>query len=428
VPFESTAEILVDPGSAHVYEEGWQSWSPVGSYPSTATSPRPADHLRHTMGWRSGKALPHRGFQGEGVLAVFAAGHPIRIWYAPEPAREVASIRARALGDRVLVSADGPVVELTVDGTLDQALATVGDSLARTEVGSIPPGWCSWSCYFRSVTQEVVVENLRAAERLGLPLRIVQVDDGYEAGIGDWLEDDPRFGSLRDTAACIRAAGRRAGVWTAPFVVGANSSLAADHPEWLVGDAHAGWNWGQHLLVLDVTRPAAAAHVRRTYETLSSWGVDYFKLDFLYAGALDGHRHGDSSALDAYREGLRLVREGVGPRATLLGCGAPLLPSIGLVDAMRVGPDVLPEPAGDPPTAPPPDLHDAIARTRARSWTNGRLWVADPDCLVARPEILERDAWADHVESYGGSVFSGDRLEALDERGLELTRRVVTAD
>lgn len=35
---------------------------------------------------------------------------------------------------------------------------------------------------------------------------------------------------------------------------------------------------------------------------------------------------------------MRLIRAGAGPDAILLG-GGPLLPSIGLVDAMRIGPD-----------------------------------------------------------------------------------------
>jgi alpha-galactosidase len=56
---------------------------------------------------------------------------------------------------------------------------------------------------------------------------------------------------------------------------------------------------------------------------------------------------------------------------------------------------------------------------------NGRLWVNDPDCLVARPEIAEREALAMHLEGYAGVAFSGDRLARLDERGLALTRRVL---
>ena len=147
----------------------------------------------------------------------------------------------------------------------------------------------------------------------------------------------------------------------------------------------------------------------------------------MYAGALPGRRSEDGAPLAAYREGLRIIRRGAGEGATLIGCGAPLLPSIGLVDAMRVGPDVLPEPGrGDE------DIRGAIAKalqvTRARAWMNGRLWVSDPDCLVTRPEIPERETWASHVSSYGGLVVSSDRLDELDGRGLELTRSALSRE
>jgi alpha-galactosidase len=165
--------------------------------------------------------------------------------------------------------------------------------------------------------------------------------------------------------------------------------------------------------VLDVEQPDAREHLAHVYRTLAAWGFRYHKLDFLYAGALGG--------LDAYRDGLRLIRDAAGPEAILVGCGAPLLPSIGLVDAMRVGPDVLPE---DPDATP--DLAHVIRATRARSWMNGRLWVNDPDTLVVRPELAERESWAAHLAGYGGVAFSSDRLATLDERGLELTREVLS--
>jgi alpha-galactosidase len=423
--FEPIEEIRLDPALASVYEEGWQSWSPVGVHPLRATSARPPDRLRQTMGWRPGKELPRRGFQGEGILALHTPGDPVHVWYAPEPGREVPSIRLEADGDRALVEADGHVVKLSVDGTLDRALATVADRLGRSRMRAIPSGWCSWSCYFQHVTEVAALENLEAAERFALPVEIVQIDDGYESGIGDWLDEKPHFGSLRRVAASIRTAGKIPGIWTAPFLVGQRSRLAARHPEWLVGKADAGWNWNQHLLVLDVSHPAAAAHLQGVYETLATWGFGYYKLDFLYAGALDGRRHTGCTPLEAYREGLRLVRAAVGAEAILLGCGAPLLPSIGLVDAMRIGPDVLPEPTGDPSIAAGPDLAEVMQRTRARSWTHGRLWVADPDCLVVRAGIPDREAWASHVERLGGLAFSSDRLTTLDELGLDLTRRVL---
>jgi alpha-galactosidase len=89
-------------------------------------------------------------------------------------------------------------------------------------------------------------------------------------------------------------------------------------------------------------------------------------------------------------------------------------------DAMRIGPDVLPESPDEQPY-----FESLIRITGIRSWMNGRLWVNDPDCLVARPEIVEREALATYLEGYAGAAFSSDRLAALDARGLALTRRVL---
>jgi alpha-galactosidase len=420
VSFEAVAELVADPGDTAVYAEGWQTWSTAVVLRADATTPRPADARSHTMGWRPDAALPERGIQAEGILALAVPGAPVRAWFPPEPCIAVPSIRLQARGNRITVCADGPVEELALEERLDEALAQVGGRLSPGPAASIPPGWCSWSCYFGHVTEADVAENVRAAAALSLPVEIVQIDDGHETGIGDWLDSSPRFGSLRAAAQRISAAGLRPGVWTAPYLVGGLSALAAAHPDWLVDGADAGWNWHQPLRVLDVTHPAAAEHVSHVYRTLAGWGFDYYKLDFLYAGAIAGRRRADCSPIDAYREGLRLVRSAVGEGATLLGSGAPLLPSIGLVDAMRIGPDVLPEPpAGDP------DIAHVIRSTRARAWMHGRLWANDPDCLVARPELAEREAWARQLAGYGWLAFSSDRLSALDERGLELTRQVL---
>jgi alpha-galactosidase len=307
----------------------------------------------------------------------------------------------------------GEAEELTAPD-LESVLAAVGERLSPGPLRPIPPGWCSWSQYFHDVTAADVVENVDAALELELPVEIVQVDDGWEAGIGDWLDVAPRFGSLAGMVAHIEDAGMRPGIWLAPFLVGAHSRLAAEHPDWLVDGADAGWNWGQSLGVLDVSNAGAAEHLAHVLRTLVEWGFTYFKLDFLFAGALPG--------VDAYREGLRIIRDATGPEPILLGCGAPIFPSIGVFDAMRIGPDVLPEPPDESA-----DLAYVIRATAARAWMNGRLWVNDPDTLVARPEIAEREEWAAHLETYGGLAFSSDRLAGLDERGLELTRRVLSS-
>ena len=53
---------------------------------------------------------------------------------------------------------------------------------------------------------------------------------------------------------------------------------------------------------------------------------------------------------------------------------------------------------------------------------HARLWANDPDCLIVRQEVEQRERWAAHVEASSGLVFSSDALGALDRRGLALTR------
>ena len=337
---------------------------------------------------------------------------------------EVPTIRAHRDGGRVVVSSDGPVDVTEVDGGTADALVAFGEEwAARHGVGPIaaPPSvWCSWYRYFLDVTPADIEENLAAMDRLDLPVDVVQIDDGWQAGIGDWDAYSERFRTLPELVSRIKDRGRRAGIWVAPLTVGSGSRLAEEHPDWLVGDG--GRNWGQTLHGLDVTHPAAAARLQGGLRALRDLGVDYVKLDFLYTGALPGRRHEDVSPVAAYRHGLALVREALGEETYLLGSGAPLLPSVGLVDAMRVSGDVV-NPADE---GSHPDGLRGERAIRARAWQHGRFWVNDPDCLVARPDFELRRQWADLIERFGGLRSASDRIVDLDEWGLRTTRRLLS--
>lgn len=429
-PFRPIAEVVCDLRRTTVYEHGWQSWSPTGVYPARGTSPRPQREHWQATGYRPGKPGPATGFQGEGLIAVAAGdGAPVTAYYAPDPWREVTSIRVEAIDDRLLVAADGEVA--TLEGpTLHSALVAVADLLAeRGGVGplrSLGPGWCSWYCYWDEVTEENVLANLAALDRLDLDVPLVQVDDGHQAEIGDWLARSSRFGPLAELGGRIRDTGREAGIWTAPFLVGTRSRIAVEHPDWLVDDAVAlPQHWGQEVRVLDVTHPGAAEHLHGVYAALVEAGFTYHKIDFCYAGALAGGRHADASPLDAFAEGLRIIRAGTGDAATILGCGAPLLPSIGRVDAMRTSPDISPAVEPDDGDLSQPGQRAATLAGRARAWQHGRWWVADPDCLIARPEVEQREAWVSHLSAVGGLMVSSDPLDTLDAWGLEATRRLL---
>jgi alpha-galactosidase len=431
--FTDVAEVRVDPARARVHEHGWQSWTPTTTYALDERPHRARNQRQRVTSYRP-VPYPQDAFQGEGLLAVDPGdGGPVEVFAAPDGASEVPSIRAAARGGTVVVQADGLLEHRTDGGPggIGGALGRWADAYAA-RAGVRPPRpaptiWCSWYHYFTKVTEADVLENLDAMDELGLPVDVVQIDDGYEAEIGDWRTLSGRFESLDSLVGRIRDRGRRAGIWVAPFLVGARSTLHAEHPDWLVGGADGGFNWDQPLSVLDVTHPDAAAWLAGSMAAFRDAGIDFFKVDFLYAGAVAGDRHQDVTALAAYRQGIELLRAAVGPDAYLLGCGAPILPSVGLFDALRVSPDVAPtyEPASGDLSAP--SQRAAAMTGAARAFQHGRFWVNDPDCLLARPAIERREQWAAHVERYGGLRGSSDRLRDLDAWGLATTRRLLAS-
>lgn len=434
------AAVRVDRARAMVYAEGWQSWSPAGALPVT-TAPQPVTSPESlAIDCQYARAAPAGCFEGAGLLAVDPAdGGPVTVFGTQDAATRVPVIQARLHGEELVVSSDAPVT-ITPDpgpGGVPGALGRWADVFAARaaptlEFRAIPPVWCSWYQYYSGVTQADVLTNLAAMDALRVPVGVVQIDDGYEACPGDWLSPSGRFPDLPGLIARITGTGRRAGIWIAPMLLGRSSELFAAHPDWAVLDAvtgepvYAGTVCRDSCTALDLTHPDAARYLSTVLGTLRDWGVSYFKIDFCYAGAHEGTRYANMTGVEAYRHGLRLIRAAIGPDAVLVGCGAPILPSAGLVDAMRVGPDIAAdyEPSGGQPTLP--SQRNAARNVIARAWQHGRFWINDPDCLMLRPQVQRREEWASVVERYGGLRCCGDGLDQLDGWGLETTRRLLT--
>jgi alpha-galactosidase len=421
--FHEIAEIPLEP-DARIYTEGWQSWSATTWYRPGEPQHRPEHDWQHAMRFRPGTDLAEDAYQAEGLMVIDPGdGAPLHVLTGenpPERDEDIPTLRARIVDGAARISASAPVVSWTApDATAfadaaERLLALTGAAPGT----SAPRVWCTWYRYFEDLTADDVRENLAAIDELDLPIDVIQIDDGWSTGTGEGTRVRDAFGDLAALVDTIRAGGRRAGIWLAPFLTGARTTLATEHPDWLVGPA--GFNWGQDQAGLDLTHPGMQEYLVEVFSGLRDLGIDYFKLDFLYAGAIPGTRHRPLDGVQAYREGMRLIREAVGPDAFLVGCGAPLLPSIGLVDAMRVSPDTFHEGGEDGSTG----LRGQLS-LEARHWQNGRLWINDPDCLVARPSFALRDQWAEVVRSAGGLASFSDRLAELDDHGLRMVRELL---
>lgn len=430
--FAAITELEYDPLHARIYEHGWQSWSPSGWYGLTDEPPRPTAANHHVMAYRPGvdQLSGAAKFQGEGLLAVATGLDGAVHLIASTSPDVVPSIRCVVRDGRLVVTADGDVEVIeSAHGNPDRALADWADSFGArhgaVEPQVLGPAWCSWYAYWGRVSERDVMNDVRQFDTNQLSVDMVLLDEGYQAEIGDWLSPREDFGSTVRLASDIRADGRRAGIWVAPFLAGANSEVARRHPDWLVQDVNAGHNWGQDQLVLDVTHPGAAQYLRDVFTELCAQGYDHFKLDFIYAGAIEGRRNDAVDGITAYRQGLRLIREVVGPNRILHGCGAPILPSIGLVDCMRTSPDT--DPLVDPPSGDisQPGQRGARLTAVAREFLHSRWWVNDPDCLIVRPEIQDRVGWAAHVAAAPGLRTASDPIAALDQWGLDRTRELL---
>src|SRR5205823_10949008 len=109
----------------------------------------------------------------------------------------------------------------------------------------------------------------------------------------------------------------------------------------------------------------------------------------------------------------------------------PLLPSIGLVDGMRIGSDVAAY-WGRGGNADGPALSNALRATLARMWLHGRWWANDPDCVIVRASdtelsLDEVQAWAAVVALSGGMLFVGDDVSRVEPDRLALLARLLPA-
>jgi alpha-galactosidase len=288
---------------------------------------------------------------------------------------------------------------------------------ARVDAAT-PIGWWSWTAYYFGVNQSTMATN---AAWLAENLRkwgytYFQIDEGYQYARGEYTTaDGSRFPlGLAYIADRVRHDGLTFGVWTAPFEVSERAWVYQHHKEWLVHNAagaliHIGYvtHKTDPLYVLDTTHPGAQQYLRQTYTTLRDWGVRFIKMDFMDDTAIEGaYFRPNTTALEAQRIGLQIIRDSVGEDVVLDKDGSPMLNPVGLVDAGRISQDT-----GHTFGA----TRDAASGVAARYYMNRNFFIADPDAFTVSTQILTDQSW-----------HGGERPLTLDEAKVSIALSAVS--
>jgi hypothetical protein len=405
---------------------GYQSWSPCGVIALS-------DATDATSHWQLGLWGAPAGRAARSAPAGLALVFGETDGGAGEFRLTGRALRATARFERRTLAAEATPTSATLtllpDAAPLEALGRHAAERAPQLSGPSPAGWCSWYEMYTEVSEEKVLANLEVLRREFGPslLRFVQIDDGFQRAAGDWEGNDKFPHGHRWLTDRIREAGFTAGLWLAPLAVAAASPVAREHPDWLLLGSDGlpltvrdQASWGGRCHALDGSlRPVQDWLRALARRAVTEWGYDYLKLDFLYYGALGTRPERQQSPTEALRAGLRALREGAG-RAFVLGCGAPLQHSLGLVDGMRIGEDV--EGSWD----------GAQVGARAallRAHLHRRAWHNDPDVLLARAPLTleEARAWASVVALSGGMTLLSDDLPRLPADRLAILRRTLPA-
>jgi hypothetical protein len=259
--------------------------------------------------------------------------------------------------------------------------------LHRARISSrIPIGWWSWTAYYAAINEGETLANADwLSQHLNsLGYNFFQIDEGYQYARGEFVTANATQypNGMRTVAHHIVNDGLTLGLWTAPFEVTSRAWVYEHHKDWLVHNAKGEPIpledlWHQNfdtIYALDTTHPGAQEYLRQTYKTLvREWGVRFIKLDFMDTTAIEGfYRRPNTTALEAQRIGLQVIRDTVGDEVILDKDGSPMLNPVGIVDTGRVSSDTGHSFRRTKASAP------GIA---ARFYMNGNFFIDDPDAF-----------------------------------------------
>jgi hypothetical protein len=332
-----------------------------------------------------------------------------------------------------------------------------------------PAGYCTWYSqpHGGAADEQSIIRLAECAAKELKPFgfSFIQIDDQWQDGkerngparlFTRAKPNGPYPHGMKPTAERLHELGLTAGLWFLPFASDYQDPEFKDRQEWFArcsdGKPYE-TPWGNTSL--DLTRPDVQTYLADMVRTIHDWGYNYFKMDGLWTGTAteqiyvnDGYHDdhiGNNAAfhnpkktnLEAFRDGLRLLRQAAGPDVFFSGCNVSqnmrtLGGTIGLLDSMRIGPDnghgwgnyrqeIAKNACGSLITGP-------IRGTRLY-FLNGRTWWNDPDPSYVRASIPIKHArlitsW---VALSGQVYLNSDWLPGLPPERLDIIKRTIPA-
>ena len=319
-----------------------------------------------------------------------------------------------------------------------------------TDDFSKPIGWSTWDYYATSATEDDVKENVDFIANnpcLKDKVKYIAIDDGWEQREGDWVSGMRYPSGLKSTVDYIKSKGFEAGIWISPTRLHMQSATVCRRHDFLIRKEHGDPIMDFDMYILDPTHPDGESFLRDTFKYLKDAGFTFYKLDFVNF-LLKCDRFYDKTAghYDVLRRLFQIARECVGEESHIMGCSLPYAVGKGVADSRRAGLDIH-------------NHFKHIIKCLEIAWyqfpSNERLHRLDMDYLIVRGEetsvsddfnVLnpctgafkanpsddfrwrdgadfsynEAKCWCAVVLLSGSSIFLGDRLSKLNDKGLEL--------
>ncbi len=154
--------------------------------------------------------------------------------------------------------------------------------------------WRSFGRYGNDVTCKDIMKNLDSICENNIDYDIIQIDGGYEANLGDWMESSKGFpDGLKFVADKIKEKGYIPGIWVAPFICSSKSNIYKKNKEWLLKNSQnteviAGRDssLGGKVYALDIQNENFKDYLKNVFDYLKECGFEFINVDCVYASCM----------------------------------------------------------------------------------------------------------------------------------------------